>query len=171
MCFKAGIYKADFLEERKDREEARGALEDMRKKRGGQDLVFHEEIAALHKEIDAVREERDHLKKIFAGTEAKYRDELTTSKRVIANFRQEMEEVSSEKDHWKQQFAKVEKISSDRDHWKQQYMICKETISALIKQLEKISSERVRWKQEADQKKMFRSLTEKEFKKMKHQVS
>ena len=166
LLYKAEIYKADFLEERKDREAARGALEDMRKEKGGQDVVFNEEVAILHKKIDGVRQERDHLKKSFAGIEAKYRGDSDTARKVISNFRIQVETISKERDHWKYQhnlckesIKKLEKITSDRDHYKHEYMNAK-------KQLEKITTE----KHEAGQKKKSKTPVEREYKKMKEQV-
>jgi chromosome segregation ATPase len=174
----AEIYKADFLEERKDREIARGELEDLRKKKGGEALVFHEQVAALQKEIDEVRRERNHLKKSFAGGEAKYRDELATAGKVIANFQKQVEGITKERDHWKYQFdnskdsiKKMDKMRDDMNHWKQEYMSAKESIDGLRKQMEKMGSERDNLKRQAEQKKKSKTPTEKEHKKLKQQVS
>ena len=129
------------MEERKDREAARGALEDMRKEKGGQDMVFNEEVAILRKEIDELRQGRGHLKKSFAGIEAKYRDELTTARKVIANFRGQVETITKERDHWKYQLSqskeslkKSEKIAIDRDYWRHEFMNAKESIRVLRKE-------------------------------------
>ena len=135
----------------------------MRKEKGGQDMV---EVAILHKEIDELRQGRDHLKKSFAGIEAKYRDELTTARKVIANLKGQVETISKERDHWKYQHnlcnESIRKIASD----KHEYMDTKGTIHILKKQLEKISTE----KHEAEQKKKSKTPVEREYKKMKEQV-
>ncbi len=48
------IYKEDFIEERKDRDRARGAFDDLQKKKGGENL---KEVAALQKDLDDLRKE------------------------------------------------------------------------------------------------------------------
>jgi chromosome segregation ATPase len=170
----AEIYKADFLEERRDRALARGELEDLRKNEGREALMFHEHVAALQKEIDEVRRERDHLNH-FTVVE---RDELATASEVITNLQKEVEGITKERDHWKYQFdnskdsiKKMDKMRDDMNHWKQEYMSAKESIDGLRKQMEKMGSERDNLKRQAEQKKKSKTPTEKEHKKLKQQVS
>ena len=142
----------------------------MRKEKGVQNMVLSKEVAILRKEIDGARQERDHLKKSFAGIEAKYHDESDVARKVISNFRTQVETITKERDHWKYQhnlckesIKKLEKITSDRDHYKHEYVDAKGAVHILRKQLEKIYTE----KHEAEQKK---NAVEREYKKMKEQV-
>ena len=99
----AEIYKADFLEERKDRERARGELADMQRA-SGQDLAFHEERLQLHKEIHSLKQECNELKTERA------RNEAIARQREMA-----IEMLSREKESYKHKAEMKEKELRDAD--------------------------------------------------------
>ncbi len=89
------------MEERKDRERARGALDELRKKKGGQNLVLQEEVAALQKDLHDLRKEYNQAKTKNARDEAKLKNELDTSRTVLERLKSQVERLSSERDDWK----------------------------------------------------------------------
>ncbi len=95
------IYKADFLEERKDRERARGALDELQKKKGGQNLVLQGEVAALQKDLRNLRREYNQAKTKNARDEGKLKNEIDTSRIVMEKLKREVEKLNSEIDDWK----------------------------------------------------------------------
>ncbi len=86
------------MEERKDRERARGALDELRKKIGGQHFV---EVAALQKDLDDLRKEYNQAKTKNAREEAKLRNELETSGIVMEKLKREVEKLNSQIEDWK----------------------------------------------------------------------
>ncbi len=89
------------MEERKDRERARGAFDDLQKKKGGENLVLQEEVAALQKDLDDLR--NDDLRKEYnqaktnnARDEAKLKNEIDTSRTAMEKLKKEVEILSSE---------------------------------------------------------------------------
>ncbi len=68
------------MEERKDRERARGrgAFDDLQKKRGGENLVL-QEVAALQKDLDDLRKEYNQAKTNNARDEAKLKNDFKNS--------------------------------------------------------------------------------------------
>lgn len=91
----AETYKADFLDERRDRENAQGALEELRAEKERQGVALHEEIAAL-------QEENSEIKQKFEKLKTKIRDrlcaEIDNSKKVISTLQEQIERVIHEKD-------------------------------------------------------------------------
>ena len=88
----AEIYKLDFLEERKDREKARGELVDLLKAKEHQDTLFYEERAQLYKEINTYTQECDSLR---TALEAMYQK---TSRDVIGQLQLRVEQLGREKE-------------------------------------------------------------------------
>ncbi len=71
------------MEEHKDRERARGALDELQKKKGGQNLVLQGEVAALQKDLHDLRKEYNQAKTKNARDEAKLKNEIDTSRIVM----------------------------------------------------------------------------------------
>ncbi len=84
------------MEERKDRERARGAFDDLQKKKGGENLVLQEEVAALQKDLDDLRKEYNQAKTNNARDEAKLKNEIDTSRTAMEKLKKEVKILSSE---------------------------------------------------------------------------
>ncbi len=89
------------MEERKGRERARGTLDELQKKKGGPNLVLQGEVAALRKDLRDLRREYNQAKTKNARDEAKLRNELDASRRVMEKLKKEVEKISSERDDLK----------------------------------------------------------------------
>ncbi len=89
------------MEERKDRERARGALDELQKKKGGQHLVLQGEVAALQKDLCDLRREYNQAKTKNARDEGKLKNEIDTSRIVMEKLKKEVEKLSSERDDLK----------------------------------------------------------------------
>ena len=87
------IYRSDFLEERKDRERAQGALH------------------ALQKEMEnregALRKEMENRDAVFKEELAIYREQNKSSKATIQTLISKVEEISFERDNYAQQSKKA----------------------------------------------------------------
>ncbi len=94
------------MEERKDRERARGALDELQKKKGGQTLVLQGEVAALQKYLDDLRKEYNQAKTKNARDEAKLKNEIDASRIVMEKLESELAKLRSERDDLKQQKEK-----------------------------------------------------------------
>ncbi len=82
----------------KDCERARGALDELQKKKDEQSLVPHGEVEALKKKLNDLRKEYNHKN---ARDEAKLRNEIDTSRIVVEKLKNEVENLSSERDRLK----------------------------------------------------------------------
>ncbi len=91
----AAVYKSDFEEERKDREKARGELEDLKKLKGGKD----ERVAVYY----ALKKHKAELK-----------EELETTRTVIETLKKQIEKLASEKDDLKYEVERRKKSKSDK---------------------------------------------------------
>ena len=121
----ANTYKSDFLEECKDHERAQGALEDLKKKRGGQDIIYHEEATEFYQEINALKKECSDLITRDAKCKAKHEAEMKTLKEVTNHLKSE-----------------VEKLTRERDHSKEEVKTAKQTNKYLNEKMLKIAKER-----------------------------
>ena len=115
----------------------------MRKQKGGYDLVYQEEITALHEQIDSTRQERDSLKTEFACTEARYINELDSAKKAQSDHKKEMETAVRERDEGRKVIRDLRRqVESRETH-----------LSSLKKQVEELTSERDNLKQAAQKRK------------------
>ncbi len=89
------------MEERKDRERARGALDELQKKKGGPNLVLQGEVVALRKDLHDLRKEYNQAKTKNARNEAKLKNEIDTSRIVMEKLKKEVEKLCSERDDLK----------------------------------------------------------------------
>ncbi len=88
------------MEERKDRERAQGALNELQKTKGGQHLVLQEEVA-LQKDLRDLRKEYNQAKTKNARDEGKLKNEIDTSRIVMEKLKKEVERLNSERDDLK----------------------------------------------------------------------
>ncbi len=86
------------MDERKDRERARGALDELQKKKGGQHLG---EVAALQKDLRDLRKEYNQAKTKNARDEGKLKNEIDTSRIVMEKLESELAKLRSERDDLK----------------------------------------------------------------------
>ena len=114
----AETYKNDFQDERKDREKARGALEELRVEKEEQDKLFREEMASLQQQISGLNKERDES---IAGFEI----ELDSSKMVIESLRKQIVKISHERDDFKNE---VERRKASKHHKIKDYDRMKEQV-------------------------------------------
>ncbi len=86
------------MEERKDHERARGALDELLKKKGEHILDLQGEVSAWQKELRDLRKECNQAK---TKNEAKLKDLRDTSRIVIEKLTKKVEKLSSERDDLK----------------------------------------------------------------------
>ena len=122
----AETYKADFEEERRDRVKAEGALEDMRKEKGGLETVFTEDRAELYQEINRLRKSCSDLKMKVQETEQKHKKESECSKSVIQHMKEQMEKLTHEKNDLKNE---VERRKSSQHKKLKEYDKMKEQVA------------------------------------------
>ncbi len=89
------------MEEHKDRERARGALDELQKKKGGQHLGLQGEVAALQKDLHDLRKEYNQAKTKNAREEGRPKNEIETLRTVMEKLKNEIERLSSERDDLK----------------------------------------------------------------------
>ena len=90
------IYRSDFLEERKDRERAQGALHALQK-----------EMENREGALDALRKEMENRDAVFKEELAIYREQNKSSKATIQTLISKVEEISFERDNYAQQSKKA----------------------------------------------------------------
>ena len=113
--------------------------------------MFQEEAAALHKQIDSARQERNSLKAEFAGIEARYRGQVDSAKTALADHKKQIETAVRERDEGRKVIRDLRKqVESMATH-----------LSSLKKQVEKLGNERDEWKQAAQKKKQKMASHEK----------
>ncbi len=100
------------MEERKDRERARGALDELQKKKDGQNFVLQGEVATLQKDLDDLRKEYNQAKTKNARDEAKLKNEIDASRIVMEKLKKEVEKLSSEREGtlWQRKMKEFEKL-------------------------------------------------------------
>ena len=97
MMFQSDIYKSDFLEERKDRERAQGALDALKTEMENRDAVFKKELALY-------REQNKSSKA-----------EINTFKSAIQALKSKLEKMNSEREYDAQQSKKAIKGEKSRE--------------------------------------------------------
>ena len=99
-CLQADIYKSDFEEERKDRAEARGKLEEEKDK-------FMKERADLYHKVNKWKQECEKLKMEHAKQEV-------TSQTVLDQHRKAVERLTKERDDLKNDIEHRKKTKHDK---------------------------------------------------------
>ena len=88
------------MEERKDRERAQGALDDLQQKEK-KEGVMQKQVTHLRAEVKTLKEERNTMKMEWARVKAKLEKDFESSKLVIGNLRDQVERVSEQRDDLK----------------------------------------------------------------------
>lgn len=104
------------MEERKDRERAQGALEELKKKKGGWTLVYQEEIAHLNKQVEALKKEHSTMKTERARAEAS----VKSSREVIGHLKTQIEELAGQRDEERKKGSKLSQMTKEHEKLKLQ---------------------------------------------------
>ena len=94
LSSQANIFKSDFLEERRDREKAKGDLDTVKREMWHKDAMFQQEMAGLTETINVMKQEH---KRELVRVEAKYQERISTSKVTVQALKSKVQEISAGK--------------------------------------------------------------------------
>ena len=111
LSSQANIFKSDFLEERRDREKAKGDLDTVKREMWHKDAMFQQEMTGLTETINVMKQEH---KRELVRVEAKYQERISTSKVTVQALKSKVQEICRESNDWKNDAQQKKKAMVDK---------------------------------------------------------